>query len=135
MRAVFVDTHYWVASINSLDQWHEKALEVEAELVGAHLVTTEEVLVEVLNYFSSLGPQVRLKVVRIVRRLFERPDVEVIPQTDAAFLAGIALYEERLDKSYSLTDCISMNVMHEREITDVLTNDHNFSQEGFRLLL
>lgn len=135
MIAVFVDTHYWVASVNSLDQWHEKALEVEDNLIGANLVTTEEVLIEVLNYFSSFGPQVRLKMVRIIHRLFERSDIEVIPQTEESFLAGMAFYEERLDKGYSLTDCISMNVMRERGITDVLTSDHHFSQEGFRLLL
>jgi uncharacterized protein len=107
---------------------------VENNLVGAKLVTTEEVLIEVLNYFSSLGPQVRLKVVRVVRRLFERADVEVIPQTEESFPIGIAFYEERLDKGYSLTDCISMKAMLERGITDVLTKDQHFGQEGFRLL-
>jgi uncharacterized protein len=134
MSVVFVDTHYWIASVNTLDQWHVKAIEVENNLIGAQLVTTEEVLIEVLNYFASLGPQVRRKVVHVVRRLFERADVEVIPQTEESFLTGIAFYEERLDKGYSLTDCISMNIMRERGITDVLTKDHHFSQEGFRLL-
>ena len=135
MTVVFVDTHYWVASINPLDQWHEKALEIEKQLIGVNLITTEEVLVETLNYFSSFGPRARLKIAQIVRRLFERTDVEVIPQTEESFLLGVALYEERLDKSYSLTDCISMNVMRERGITNALTSDHHFSQEGFHILL
>lgn len=104
-------------------------------MAGTNLVTTEEVLAEVLNYFSSLGPKARKKVVRIVHRLFERSDVKVIPQTEASFLAGMEFYEDRLDKSYCLTDCISMNVMRERGIIDVLTNDHHFTQEGFRILL
>lgn len=46
MRLVFVDTHYWVASINPLDQWHEQALIVENSLAGAKLLTTAEVLVD-----------------------------------------------------------------------------------------
>ncbi len=40
-----------------------------------------------------------------------------------------------LDKAYSLTDCISMNAMRERGLTDILTNDHHFTQEGFHILL
>ncbi|HMG73540.1 MAG TPA: hypothetical protein VK582_08565 [Pyrinomonadaceae bacterium] len=43
--------------------------------------------------------------------------------------------KERPDKGYSLTDCISMNVMRERGLTDVLTNDPHFRQEGYRPLL
>lgn len=118
-----------------MDQWHASAIQTEIEMAGTTLVTTEEVLIEVLNCFSSLGPQVRLKVIRIIHRLFERADVEVIPQTEDSFLKGVAFYEERLDKSYSLTECISMNVMRAHGITDVLTHDHHFTQEGFRILL
>ena len=51
------------------------------------------------------------------------------------FFEGLALYGSRLDKGYSLTDCISMNAMRERGITDVLTHDDHFTQEGFNILL
>jgi len=34
----------------------------------------------------------------------------------------------------SLTDCISMEVMRREGISDVLTNDRHFEQEGFRAL-
>jgi predicted nucleic acid-binding protein len=43
-------------------------------------------------------------------------------------------YERRPDKSYSLTDCISMVVMEEEGINEVLSNDHHFEQEGFTIL-
>ena len=43
-------------------------------------------------------------------------------------------YEARPDKGYSLTDCISMQAMRREELTDVLTNDRHFEQEGFRAL-
>lgn len=135
MKAVFVDTHYLVASINPLDQWHQSALLMEKQLKGIRLVTTEEVLVETLNYFCSLGTHARLRVAQVVHRMFERADVDVIPQTEESFLAGMKLYEERPDKGYSLTDCISMNAMGERGLTDVLTNDPHFRQEGYRPLL
>jgi len=33
-------------------------------------------------------------------------------------LEGFALYEQRPDKSYSLTDCISMTIMRQESLTD-----------------
>jgi len=50
------------------------------------------------------------------------------------FKAGVKLYGSRLDKGYSLTDCISMRVMEQRGIAQVLTNDHHFTQAGFEIL-
>lgn len=44
------------------------------------------------------------------------------------------LYHARLDKGYSLTDCISMCTMQNGRITEVLTDDVHFEQEGFRAL-
>ena len=62
------------------------------------------------------------------------PKVHVIPQTRQSFLAGLDLYDARPDKGYSLTDCISMNVMKAEGVTDILTHDEHFNQEGFRTL-
>lgn len=135
MSVIFVDTHYWIASINPRDQWHSKAVEVESRLIGNSLITTEPVLIEVLNYFSGFGPKGRERVIDIARSVLNRDDVETLTLTRSAFLAGVDLYESRLDKNYSLTDCISMNIMRERGITDVLTHDRNFAQEGFNPLL
>jgi predicted nucleic acid-binding protein len=49
-------------------------------------------------------------------------------------LSWLNLFEDRPDKGYSLTDCMSMQVMRRDGLTEVLTNDHHFSQEGFRIL-
>ena len=135
MSPIFVDTLYWIATINPRDQWHASVLKLEASFSGRDFITTESVLVEVLNYFSAFGPESRLKAARVILRILQRPDVETLPQTHERFLTGIALYEARLDKSYSLTDCVSMNVMRERSISDVLTHDDHFTQEGFKVLL
>ena len=61
--------------------------------------------------------------------------VTIHPQSHQTFLAGLALYEARPDKGYSLTDCISMNVMRAHNLSDVLTHDDHFQQEGFTILL
>lgn len=61
--------------------------------------------------------------------------MRVIPQTSDSFLKGLIFYENRSDKEYSLTDCISMNVMKAESLIEVLTNDHHFDQEGFSILI
>jgi len=49
-------------------------------------------------------------------------------------VAILTLYRNRPDKSYSLTDCISMQIMRRQRLTEVLTSDRHFEQEGFRAL-
>jgi predicted nucleic acid-binding protein len=41
---------------------------------------------------------------------------------------------QRSDKGYSLTDCISMIIMRQMGIAEVLTHDKHFTQEGFSIL-
>ena len=60
--------------------------------------------------------------------------VDVLPQSRQSFLSGLALYEARPDKEYSLTDCRSMLAMKNLGVTEVLTHDHHFTQEGFTIL-
>jgi predicted nucleic acid-binding protein len=74
---------------------------------------------------------VRLETVLV---LFKEPDVCVVAQSRESFLAGLELYRQRPDKSYSLTDCISMQTMRHHGISNALTNDRHFEQEGFRAL-
>lgn len=45
------------------------------------------------------------------------------------------VFADRPDKGYSLVDCISMVVMRDRGIAEVLSADHHFIQEGFVALL
>jgi predicted nucleic acid-binding protein len=61
--------------------------------------------------------------------------INVVAQTHASSQAGCVLYQSGLDKGYSLTDCISMNVMRRDGLIEVLTNDEHFTQEGFSCLL
>lgn len=78
-------------------------------------MTTDEVLIEVLNFYAERGIYARQKAAASVRAILHNTVVEVIPQTNDRFLAGLTLYEVRQDKGYSLTDCISMNAMRARE--------------------
>jgi predicted nucleic acid-binding protein len=51
------------------------------------------------------------------------------------FEEGLTPFESRLDKGYSMTDCVSMSIMHKLDVTEVPTHDHHFAQEGFIALL
>jgi predicted nucleic acid-binding protein len=135
MRRIFADTLYWVAITHRKDQWHQAALKINRTIAGSHLVTTDEVLVEVLAAFCEAGPILRQRAAALVRRLLQRPTVTVYPQSRDTFLTGLALYEARPDKGYSLTDCISMATMRREGIAEILTHDNHFAQEGFAVLL
>lgn len=107
---------------------------LEAELRTAELVTTDEVLVELLAYFSRSGSNLRTRMSAFVRALYDNPAVRVIPQSHESFLAGLALYEQRPDKGYSLVDCVSMHTMRHLGVSRALTGDRHFEQEGFEVL-
>ena len=48
---------------------------------------------------------------------------------------GVDFFEQRSDKEWSLTDCLSFLVMRDEGITQALTGDHHFEQAGFTALL
>ena len=135
MNTVFADTFYWVAMANPRDQWHQRAMSVSRSLEQTRLITTDEALVEFLTLLSSHGEDVRNAAVRFTRGIINNPNIYVAPQTGNSFLSGLTLYERRPDKAYSLTDCISMQTMRDHGLTEALTHDHNFEQEGFTILL
>ena len=105
------------------------------DLSGASLITTEEVLGEFLTAVSAQAERTRRLACRLVHEILTDPAIEVVAQSHESFLAGLELYERRPDKDYSLTDCISMNVMRRKGLREILTNDRHFSQEGFGRLL
>jgi predicted nucleic acid-binding protein len=135
MRRIFADAVYWVAVANRHDQSNARVVTAMRLLGQAILVTTEEVLDEFLAHYSSHGTVLRNLASATVEKALSNPLVIVRPQSHQSFLGGLALYKARPDKEYSLTDCISMEAMRQEGITEVLTHDHHFRQEGFTLLL
>ena len=135
MSEVFVDTAYLIAIVREDDQWHTAAVEARQRLDGASFVTTDEVLTEFLTALSRGGSRLRTQAVIRVREALGASDIRVVPQSRQSFMDGLARYESRSDKGYSLQDCIAMNVMEAGGITEVLTSDHNFEQEGFTIFM
>jgi predicted nucleic acid-binding protein len=134
LKAVFADTFYWAALTAVEDPAHARALDLSRSLAPERIVTTDEVLAEYLTFFAGAGPRIRDWVGRNVAELIDDPEVRIVSQSRESFIAGLTLYRARPDKGYSLTDCISMQTMRREGLTDVLTNDRHFEQEGFRAL-
>jgi uncharacterized protein len=135
MTRIFADAVYWVAMANRKDQWYAKVVTAIRSLGQATLVTTEEVLDEFLAHYSGHGRVLRNLAATTVEKATANPLVIVRPQSHHTFLDGLALYKARPDKEYSLTDCISMETMRDEGITEILTHDNHFTQEGFTILL
>jgi len=134
MRQVFADTGYWIALVNPRDQIHAKAVSVTQQLSPARILTSEMVLAEVLNSFSDAGP-LRRAVGGMVQRLRSNRDVIIVPQTSEQFESALRRYKQAADKSWSLTDCASFQVMEAEQIQAALTYDQHFAQAGFETLL
>jgi len=138
LNAIFADTGYFVALLSANDAHGPAAIEYAA-LVDEDrtlvLVTTDAVLVELLNFFSRYGHDARVAALKLVRLLLSGGASRVEPQTRELLNDGIALYAERGDKDWSVTDCISLVVMDRLEIDDALAYDHAFVQAGKNALL
>jgi predicted nucleic acid-binding protein len=135
MKKVFVDTFYWLAIVRPGDSWKTQAKKAKSSIGNVFMVCTDEILTEFLNALSRGGEYMRKQAVQMVEKILENPNVKVIAQSRDSFLMGLELYEQRADKDYSLTDCISMSVMAKEGIAEVLTNDKHFEQEGYVVLI
>ena len=138
MHRFFIDAAFLIALLREDDEHHDRAVTLADELSARSrvmFVTTHLILAEVLAYVSRGGPRVRAAAALQVAELTARPDCQILPLTEELFARGIDLYSNRLDKHYSLTDCVSMEICRDLDITEVLTSDTDFAHEGFRILL
>ncbi len=67
--------------------------------------------------------------------LLDNPLVEIVWVDEDLHRAALAFLQQRLDKAYSLCDAVSFVLMRARGITEALTTDSHFEQEGFVRLL
>jgi uncharacterized protein len=135
IETLFLDTAYIYGLFNIRDQWHPKAVEWQQKIAVENypLLTTEFVLTEIVNGLSAV--KFRQDAGNIIHILQNDDLVQIIPATSELFQQGLSLYENRNDKDWGLTDCISFVVMEEDNITAALTTDDHFRQAGFRALL
>lgn len=77
----------------------------------------------------------RMPALAYMNDLLDNPDIEMVWVDEALHREAMRLLLARQDKTYSLCDAVSFVLMRQRNITEGLTTDHHFEQEGFRRLL
>lgn len=132
MMRVFADSFYFIALLNERDAGHPRAVELSRER-RALLLTTRWVLAEVADALCESAW--RERVGAFIEFVLSTPGFVVREGSDELFVRGLELYRSRMDKEWSLTDCISFAVMKDEGIMDALTGDHHFLQAGFTVLL
>jgi hypothetical protein len=98
-----------------------------------YFIISNFVLLELADALCSVLE--RRKNIEFIRNLGLVKSTKVLSLNDELFFAGIRLYESRLDKDWSLTDCISFTIMQREGIAEALTTDKHFEQAGFIRLI
>jgi predicted nucleic acid-binding protein len=129
----FVDTGFLLALAHRRDGLHPRAMAWIGALEGRGLLITEYVLVEAINALSKLGSRPKASV--IAKHVVGNSRYLFIPASPRLLESGLLLHRSRPDKEWSLTDCISFQVMTERGIRQALAHDEHFEQAGFEALL
>jgi predicted nucleic acid-binding protein len=132
---VFVDTAYFVALLNKLDEEHGRALALAAawDRLATRLTTTDAVLIETHNWFSR--SPLRAVAARALRALRSANGWAIVHASAELIRRGEQRYAAHADKSWSLTDCISMEAASDVRATQVATTDKHFEQAGFEILM
>jgi uncharacterized protein len=132
VNVLFADTSFFVAFLDEGDVDHDTAHEYMANHEGT-IMTTDWVLVELGNFLSRQANRVLLQP--FVAELSTDPRFVIRDAVHDDFHSGLQLYHQRQDKHWSMTDCMSFNLMEREGWTDALTSDHHFEQAGFHVLL
>ncbi|WP_416669195.1 type II toxin-antitoxin system VapC family toxin [Egbenema bharatensis] len=77
----------------------------------------------------------RSLVLAFVVDLLDSPDIQTVWVDESLHRAAVQLLMARQDKTYSLCDAVSFVLMRQHRITEGLTTDRHFEQEGFVRLL
>jgi predicted nucleic acid-binding protein len=134
-KAIFVDTAYLVALSNSSDRHYSQATALARtwSLERRTFVTTDAVVLEYANFFAR-SPLRRLAATTLTR-LRGAGGWRIAALGASLVSRGERRYAAHGDKAWSLTDCISMEVMAEDALVEVATTDAHFTQAGFRVLM
>lgn len=86
MTHVFADTAYWIALVNPHDHLYGKLRSFREASPDLRIVTTQLVLIELLNYFAERGNRLRESASTLVDSLSESTDVGWCPARAMRFL-------------------------------------------------
>jgi len=132
MNAQFADAFFFIAVLVDTDRAHAPARQI-IQLLKNQIITTQWCVIEAVD--ALCAPTSRTRVIQFFESLASHPLITILPADQPQFDRGWRLYSQRGDKYWSLTDCISFEVMREHGMSEALTGDHHFEQAGFTALL
>ena len=137
MNEVFADTSGWASFFVDTEPYHAKArrLMEQWQEKTRRVVTTNYVLSELLPLLTMRFHVRRERALNLIEIIRLDRLVEIVHIDESLDAEAWKLLENRLDKVWSLVDAASFVVMKNRRITEALTTDHHFEQEGFTRLL
>jgi predicted nucleic acid-binding protein len=129
---VFLDTSGLLCVLDVREEHHVLASELFER--ADRRVTTNYVLLELVSLMIARRMN-QEAMLRFVRRIEEDRRIEFLWVNQSNHRAGMERLSRRLDKTYTLCDAVSFVLMDAHNITDALTTDVHFEQEGFTRLL
>ena len=129
---MLLDTGGLLCFLDTRDYWNPQAAELFRS--ATQRVTHSYVLAELVALCQARNLP-RAPVLRFSIEILDNAAVEVVWITEDIHRQALEMLQERPDKRYSLCDAVSFVVMRERGLTEALTTDRHFDQEGFTRLL
>jgi len=114
------------------EPFHSKAVE-EYEKAIVHL--THSYIIAEYVALATARRFPRKLVLDFITDLLADPDIKFVWVDELLHREAVKLLTLRLDKTYSLCDSVSFVIMRQHQITEALTTDKHFEQEGFIRLL
>ena len=129
---MLVDTSGLLALLNRSQPFHKRAQRLYQN--STRRLVHSFILAEVVPLARTRGVQ-SAATVRFLQEVLVDPDMEFVWVDELLTARAITLLQQRLDKDYSLCDAVSFVLMRDEGITEALTTDRHFEQEGFKRLL
>ena len=118
MKNIFVDTSFIIALFNKDDEFHADAVAILQKINGCAFILTQAIILEIGNAFSS--NKRKSAGVKIIKWIESSEEFQIIPYDKDLHKKAFHLYESRIDKDWSLTDCVSFVVMKDFRIEHAL---------------
>lgn len=129
---MLIDTSGWLCLYHKDEQEHGEAVELYRNVKTR--ITTNYVLAEFVPLAQTRGFP-RMQNIKFTEKILDSAEIEIIWVSEVLHRQAVALLRDRADKLYSLCDAVSFVLMRERGISESLTTDKHFQQEGFVRLL
>jgi uncharacterized protein len=134
-QQLLLDTSFVVALENRDDPFHEKAKRIARSFASDNVLLLLHwgIILEIGDGYARIDR--REKGCELLSKFYREEGYRVVPLNDPLLTDALALYRNRPDKNWGLTDCVSFVLMRQEGISEVLTADIHFRQAGFRAML